>query len=156
MSLPVISLLHLGLQGFALSACGWLLLRLISRDARHRAWTAALGLLACTLLPPLLLLLPQTLTSSSPAPASNVPHLSPLGDWRIRLDAAPASTTFATAPAIPLQFLRSIHWQHLLAGAWLTGSALLILAGGLRLHRSLRWRRSLRPLTASVVRLADS
>ncbi len=149
MSLPVISLLHFGLQGFALSACAWLLLRLISRDARHRAWTAALGLLACTLLPLLLLLLPQPITISSPSPASNVSRLSPLGDWRIRLDADPAPTTPASVPAAPLRLPRFIHWQHLLAGAWLTGSALLILAGGLRLHRSLRWRRSLRPLTAS-------
>lgn len=149
MSLPIISLLHLGLQGFALSACGWLLLRLISRDARHRAWTAALGLLACTLLPTLLLLLPQTLTSFSPAPDSNVPHLSTLGDWRIRFDADPAPTTPATAPATSLHLPRSIHWQHLLAGAWVTGSALLILSSCLRLHCSLRWRWSLRPLTAS-------
>lgn len=149
MSLPVIPLLNFGLQGFALSACAWLLLRLLSRDARHRAWTAALGLLACTLLPPLLLLLPQTITTFSPAPESNAPHLTALGDWRIRLDADPAPTTPASAPATPLQFPPSIHWQHLLAGTWLGGSALLILAGGLRLHRSLRWRRSLRPLTGN-------
>lgn len=149
MSLPVIPLLHLGLQGFALSTCGWLLLLLIARDARHRAWTAALSLLSCTLLPPLLLLLPQTITSFSPAPESNVPHLTALGDWRIRLDADPAPTTPASAPATPLQFPPSIHWQQFLAGTWLGGSALLILAGGLRLHRSLRWRRSLRPLTAN-------
>lgn len=149
MSLPVIPLLNFGLQGFGLSACAWLLLRLIARDARHRAWTAALGLLACTLLPPLLLLLPQTITPFSPAPESSVPHLTALGDWRIRLDADPAPTTPASTPATPLQFPPSIHWQHFLAGTWLGGSALLILAGGLRLHRSLRWRRSLRPLTAN-------
>lgn len=144
-----ITLLHLGLQGLVLTAVGWITLRFLVKDARHRAWTAALSLLACTLLPPLLLIFPASVAATSARLESSGSPLSPRGDWRIRLAEAPVSAALATEPATPLHLPRSIPWQNLLAGAWITGSTLLLLTGALRLHRSLRWRRSLRPPTES-------
>jgi len=144
-----ITLLHLGLQGLVLTAVGWITLRFLVKDARHRAWTAALSLLACTLLPPLLLIFPAPVASTSAPLESSGSPPSIRGDWRIRLAEAPVSAPLATDAVTPIHLHRSIPWQNLLAGAWITGSALLLLAKAHRLHRSQRWRRSLRPLTAS-------
>lgn len=142
-----ITLLSLGLQAFALSAFGWIILRLGIKDARHRAWAALLVLLTSAVLPIALLAFP----TSSPPPvqleASAKSSPAPL-NWKIHLD----PTLVQTKPSVSgasssANIFNDFSWARLLAGLWLTMSLALTSLSAFRVWKTHRWRQTLRRLT---------
>ena len=142
-----ITLLNLGLQGFALSALGWITLRLGVKDARHRAWAALLVLLTSAILPLALLAFP--IPYAPPIQFESFAKSSPASlNWKIHLDPTPVQThpSVSGAPSSALIFT-DFSWARLLVGLWLTISLGLTSLRAFRLWKTYRWRQTLRELT---------
>ncbi len=135
------ALLNLGLHSLVLAATGWLLVRWMLKDARQRAWTALMALLAAALLP---LVLPMV----APAPAAparfSVPIVEPGG-----LPAPAVTVRFdpvASSTPPPVSFFETLPWRKTLVTLWLAGTAGFLMIEALRFARHLRWQRKLRLL----------
>lgn len=138
-----IHLLNIAWQSLLLSACAWLIVALLLRDARRRAWMAAMGMFVTVLAPLLMLALPaprtEPLLSLSPEPAS---EWKP--DWTVKVQ--PIPTRPVKAQRMIAQPLWS--WSDLVLPAervWMSVMLLLGLWNGVRTLNAWRWRRQLHP-----------
>jgi len=139
-----IHLLNLAWQSLLLSACAWLLVTLLVRDARRRAWACALGLWVAVIAPFFILAWPapraESLMYLSPEPAS---EWKP--NWTVKVQPIPAR---------PVKVQRVVaqanawSWRDLVLPAervWMSG---VLLFGVVICGRTLRawwWRRRLQP-----------
>ena len=137
-------LLNIAWQSLLLSACAWLVVSLVLRDARRRAWAAAMGLFVAVLAPFLILAWPtpraEPLIEVSPEPA---PEWRP--NWTVKVQPIPARPV-AMRPVMAQP--RAWRWSDLVLPAervWMSGVLLLMLVLGVKTVRAWLWRRGLCP-----------
>ena len=136
-----LTLLNIAWQSLLLSMLGWMLVTWCIRDARRRAWTAALALMVTTLGPFVLLLHPHH-KEAGPLPLAPAPAWKP--DWKVKFTPPTPAMLLPDISAKPASdaMIFARQGQHL----WIAGFLLFCLVHGVKTLIAWRWRMKLKPV----------
>ncbi|MCB1227542.1 MAG: hypothetical protein KDK99_17115 [Verrucomicrobiales bacterium] len=113
------SAITFGFQALLVSAVGWLVLRLLVSDARHRAWGSLLVLATITCLP----LIPTLSRETDSDQVHEKNAMASFPKWTVTMDGPAQSNTGSTDVALDVEAHRWTwpHWSQWVLGLWGAG-----------------------------------